>query len=397
MRVNLSALLTLLAVSASVMAIAQDSPRGTQATVVKPPAQVTTELKVLAGIVGDDGTVRFLARVRVQIVKGMCPDTADGPGAGLIAEGETSLRGEVRLELPTGSYWLCAADTTSPRRYRWNLALEANGKTVTIELSDSNAVATATPAPPKSSDTPPVETRVGYVLCSYVDVTHHLYDSADGIRGKVIQPLPCGEAVTVLEERSDGWKRIRTQQGREGYVSGVFITGLVPSTPASPGLPSAQAAHTDPRAAQDSFRSDYPASQRIQIPEACSLVAKWLTQALTGGTHWQMLRYEPDLGVLTFKVVQMESLTKAEASRYIDGVSKVKNVHVDQAVFTLRSLVASSLSFDNAQHSTANTCTIAAAFKFVGKDGNALGSSGKMETDLLQTIKARYAEHGLDY
>jgi hypothetical protein len=142
----------------------------------------------------------------------------------------------------------------------------------------------------------------------------------------------------------------------------------------------------------------YVTSQRIQISESCPLVAKWLTQALVAGAHWQMLRYEPDLGILTFKVISSGNLKKADIRQYLtDGSDKAKNVHVDQLVFTLRSLVTSTLSFDDAQRSAADSCTIAAAFKFASKGGSALQSSGKMETELLQRLKDRYAEHGLDY
>jgi hypothetical protein len=40
---------------------------------------------------------------------------------------------------------------------------------------------------------------------------------------------------------------------------------------------------------------------------------------------------------------------------------------------------------------------IAAAFKFVKKDGGALASNGTMEAELLKRIKDRYAAHALDY
>ncbi|MEO8049440.1 MAG: hypothetical protein ABI833_03405 [Acidobacteriota bacterium] len=49
----------------------------------------------------------------------------------------------------------------------------------------------------------------------------------------------------------------------------------------------------------------YPASQRIQISEDCRLVAKWLTQGIAPGSHWQLLRYDSDLGVLIFKIVNL--------------------------------------------------------------------------------------------
>jgi hypothetical protein len=128
------------------------------------------------------------------------------------------------------------------------------------------------------------------------------------------------------------------------------------------------------------------------------LVAKWLTQGLIVGPHFQVVRYEPDLGILTFRVTDSGNLTKADVRQYIADVSTVdKRYYVSELVVTLRSLVTSTLSFDNAQPSVSSSCTIASAFKFVSKDGRVWESSGKMEAEFLQTLKDRYAEHGLDY
>ena len=124
------------------------------------------------------------------------------------------------------------------------------------------------------------------------------------------------------------------------------------------------------------------------------MVAKWLTQLFVSGTHWEMPRYEPDLGILTFRAISL-SLTTTEARSNIAGRSK--NAHVEQLVFTLRSLVTSTLYFDNTPHTSADSCTIAAAFKFAGKDGSPYASNGKSEIELLQTLKATYAKRGLDY
>lgn len=150
--------------------------------------------------------------------------------------------------------------------------------------------------------------------------------------------------------------------------------------------------------AQTQTEPQYPTSQRVQIPEPCQLIAKWLTQALVAGPHWQMPRYDSGLGVLAFSVVSADRLTKAEIRRYVADVSKKdRSVHPGQLIFTLRSLVASTVSFDSGQSSVGDSCTIAAAFKFVNKSGDALPSTGAMEAELLQAIRDRYAEHGLDY
>jgi|GEM_PF-3001903 len=148
----------------------------------------------------------------------------------------------------------------------------------------------------------------------------------------------------------------------------------------------------------DQADPQYPTSQRIQISESCPLIAKWLTQMLSSGAHWQLLQYDPDLGILAFKVSSMDKLTKADVRQYlVEDSKKTENVHADGVVFTLRSLVASTLSFNGAQQPSGHSCAIAVAFKFIGKDGTALASSGRMETELLQRVTKRYTEHGLDY
>ncbi len=144
------------------------------------------------------------------------------------------------------------------------------------------------------------------------------------------------------------------------------------------------------------FGQQYPTSHRIQISEPCSQMAKWLTQVLASGGHWRMLRYDPELGTLNFKVLSSGRLSKADIRQYLDD-KKAKNVHIDEVHFTLRSLVSSTLSFDNAPASKGDSCTIAAAIMYVAKDGSVALSSGNGEAELLQRIQTRYSEHGLDY
>jgi hypothetical protein len=105
---------------------------------------------VVAGLTAEDGTVRFLPRVRVQIVKGTCPTDNAGAKVAAAAEGETSLHGELIVALPQGAYHLCAADTTTQKHYRWNLPLDAKGKPLTVELSDANALQASISTPSNS-------------------------------------------------------------------------------------------------------------------------------------------------------------------------------------------------------------------------------------------------------
>jgi hypothetical protein len=140
----------------------------------------------------------------------------------------------------------------------------------------------------------------------------------------------------------------------------------------------------------------YTTSQRIQITEPCSLVAKWLTQGLVAGPHWKFLRYEPDLGILSFQIIDSGDLSKADVRQYTSD-AKARKVHLDHLTVTLRSLVSSTLSFDGGQHAKADSCTVAAACGFANRDGTVVLSSGKMEAQTLEAINTRYAEHGLDY
>jgi hypothetical protein len=188
------------------------------------------------------------------------------------------------------------------------------------------------------------------------------------------------------------WLRNRMQEFRE---SGCLLAAQAEKPGPSLSSFNAEPSLKKPDEAPTTW-GEYPTSQRIQIPEPCPLVAKWLAQAFSAGSHWQMLSYAPDVGTLTFKVIDM-ALTKGDIRRYVIADKKTSNVHVDQVVVTLRSLVTSTLSFDNAHHSSADSCTIAFAFKLVSKDGTVFGSNGNLETEILQRLKARYAEKGLDY
>jgi hypothetical protein len=141
----------------------------------------------------------------------------------------------------------------------------------------------------------------------------------------------------------------------------------------------------------------YATSTRIQISEPCSSVAKWLTQGLSAGPHWELIRYDAALGLLDFRVLASGNLNRTETKRYVEG--NAKNVHMDEVVFTLRLLVTSTLMFDNShdQDSAGGSCTLAAAIKFYDKNGTPVYSTGQFEKQILDTFRVRYSEHGLDY
>ena len=111
-------------------------------------------------------------------------------------------------------------------------------------------------------------------------------------------------------------------------------------------------------------------------------------------SHWQFLAYDREVGLLSFRIADGK-LSKSEAKTFAE---QTKNVRADQIVFTLRSLVSSSLSFDGGESTKgAGSCTIAAAVKFVDGDQKPVPTKGVMERELLKALKQRYAAHGLDY
>lgn len=140
MKIMLSVVLWMFVLAGTTNAQTQNTP----AKAAKSPSEARAQLKVVAGLTAEDGTVRFMPRVKVQIVRGRCPTDGTETKAMAVAEGETSLHGELLVVLPQGAYRLCAADTTTPKHYRWNLPVAAKGKPLTVELSDGNALRATT-------------------------------------------------------------------------------------------------------------------------------------------------------------------------------------------------------------------------------------------------------------
>lgn len=140
--------------------------------------------------------------------------------------------------------------------------------------------------------------------------------------------------------------------------------------------------------------------QRIQIPEPCASVAKWISQILASGSYLQFVSYQPDLGLLTYKTLFSASDPDPVSPMDVTDFNKKrdKTVNITGLVFTLRSLVSSTITFEDAPSKAATaSCTISAAFKYASKKGRILTSSGAAEKELLGTVMKRYAEHGLDY
>ena len=138
-------------------------------------------------------------------------------------------------------------------------------------------------------------------------------------------------------------------------------------------------------------------SPRIQISESCPTTAKWIAQILSSGTHIRFVSCEPELGILIFQHVSSEP-DPVLPSDVVDFVKKGKTVNISGMAFTLRSLVGTSLSFqDSPSKISMSSCAISLTVKFVSKNGRILESSGLAEKEVLDMLRKRYAEHALDY
>ncbi len=84
-----------------------------------------------------------------------------------------------------------------------------------------------------------------------------------------------------------------------------------------------------------------------------------------------------------FKILAW-SLSKGEIRQDITQDSHARNARADVIV---RSPVSSGFVFENGQRATDDSCTIATAFRFVSKNGEALYSSGTAEVELLRKIQ----------
>jgi hypothetical protein len=126
----------------------------------------------------------------------------------------------------------------------------------------------------------------------------------------------------------------------------------------------------------------YPTSQRIQISETCEKTARWLAQGMVPGHHWDLLRYEPKLGLVSFKIEN--SWLSKDKARAFTGLAK-KNIRLDEVIFTLRTLVSSTVQFGNGAGESSGSCTIATAGKYVTKDGKAVNTA--------ESLKDNYSMH----
>jgi len=78
---------------------------------------------------------------------------------------------------------------------------------------------------------------VGYAYCPLGEGYVFLYDSPTGFQ--VIANLKCGQKLTVVDPRDDNRARVRTADGKEGYVQKSSLIAALPGSQAQPAAPAA--------------------------------------------------------------------------------------------------------------------------------------------------------------
>ena len=78
---------------------------------------------------------------------------------------------------------------------------------------------------------------VGYAYCPLGEGYVFLYDSLTSFQ--VIADLKCGAKVTVVDPRDDNRARVRTADGKEGYVQKSSLVAALPGSQPQPAAPAA--------------------------------------------------------------------------------------------------------------------------------------------------------------
>ncbi len=78
---------------------------------------------------------------------------------------------------------------------------------------------------------------VGYAYCPLGEGYVFLYDSPTGFQ--VVANLKCGQKLTVVDPRDDNRARVRTADGREGYVQKSSLIATLPGSQPQPAAPAA--------------------------------------------------------------------------------------------------------------------------------------------------------------
>jgi hypothetical protein len=105
----------------------------------------------------------------------------------------------------------------------------------------------------------------GYAYCPLGEGYVFLYDSPTSFQ--VIANLKCGEKLTVVDPRDDNRARVRTADGREGYVQKSSLIAALPGSQRQPAAPPAAPAVSIPQPPAEAPAQPKPQSQPRPEPQ----------------------------------------------------------------------------------------------------------------------------------
>lgn len=110
---------------------------------------------------------------------------------------------------------------------------------------------------------------VGYAYCPAGEGYVFLYDSLTSFQ--VVADLKCGEKVMVVDPRDNNRARVRTADGKEGYVEKSSLIAALPGSKRQPAAPSAAGSQTPQTPVQPKAQTEaQPVPQSQPQPELSS-------------------------------------------------------------------------------------------------------------------------------
>ena len=106
----------------------------------------------------------------------------------------------------------------------------------------------------------------GSIRCGADDSYVYLYQTADNFQ--VLANLKCGQKVEVVNAQSGAMVRVRTSDGKEGYISKSELTALVSTAPETTPSFAAQVAEPQPATAQAPTPKATPQAAALQAAPA---------------------------------------------------------------------------------------------------------------------------------
>ena len=103
---------------------------------------------------------------------------------------------------------------------------------------------------------------VAYASCPSGEGYVFLYDTVTGFQ--VLANLKCGQRVTVLDARDNARTRVRTADGKEGYVPKPSLTAPAPAGQRPPAAPTAPAA--PPNSSSEQLKPQAKTQPQAQTP-----------------------------------------------------------------------------------------------------------------------------------